>query len=124
HPAASLSLGVDPPPPGEGKERTRVPSFRISYHRILHQCPTCCSTFTGTVNEKVEPSPRWESTQMRPPCISTIRLEIDRPSPVPPFFLVAELSACWNSSKILPRSASEMPGPVSCTESVYEPLAA
>ena len=54
--------------------------------------------------ERRTPSPcrAPNSTQSLPPCISTMRREIDRPRPVPPFFLVAELSACWNSSKILP----------------------
>ena len=73
----------------------------------------CCSTWTGSVNENTEPLPISDSTQSLPPCISTMRREIDRPRPVPPFFLVAELSACWNSSKILPWSAFEMPGPLS-----------
>ena len=68
--------------------------------------------------------PSSDSTQIVPPCISTMRLAIDRPSPVPPFFLVVELSACWNSSKILAWSASEMPGPVSRTATVNAPLAA
>src|SRR6202040_4359239 len=58
---------------------------------------TCRSTRTGTVNENVEPSPTVESIQIRPPCISMMRFEIARPKPVPPFFLVIALSACWNS---------------------------
>src|SRR5262249_34742190 len=78
----------------------------------------CCSTLTGMLMLKVEPFPTSDSTQMRPPCISTMRREMDNPSPVPPFFLVAELSACWNSSKILARSASGIPGPVSHTDRV------
>ena len=47
---------------------------------------------------KVAPLPGLESTHSRPPCISMIRREIASPSPVPPFALVIELSACWNSS--------------------------
>ena len=47
---------------------------------------------------------------MRPPCISMIRREMANPSPVPPFFLVIELSACWNSWKSLAWSAVEIPG--------------
>ena len=35
-----------------------------------------------------------------PPCISTMRLEIAKPKPVPPFWRVLLLSTCWNSSKI------------------------
>src|SRR6516162_1956635 len=83
-----------------------------------HASPTCCSTSTGTSRKNVEPVPSFDSTQIRPPCIATIRRAIDRPSPVPPFGLVVELSACWNSSKILVWSAGSMPGPVSRTESV------
>src|SRR4029077_14469939 len=68
---------------------------------FVHGSLTCRSTVTGTVKANVEPLPTSDSTQMRPPCIPMIRLAIDRPRPVPPFRLVAELSACWNSSKIL-----------------------
>src|SRR5262249_30343426 len=69
---------------------------------LAHGSPTCRSTLTGIVNANVEPLPTSDSTQMRPPCIPMMRLAIDKPRPVPPFRLVAELSACWNSSKILP----------------------
>ena len=68
--------------------------------RLLIGAATCRSTRTGSVNRKVEPRPRVDSTQIRPPWSSTIRLAIARPRPVPPFFRVLELSACWNSSKI------------------------
>ena len=55
---------------------------------------------------KVAPSPSFEATEMTPPCISTKRLVIERPRPVPPFsrvppYLRAVLaSACWNASKM------------------------
>jgi hypothetical protein len=55
------------------------------------------SAMTGTLNEKTEPLPRSDSTHIRPPSSSMMRLDIANPSPVPPFFLVIELSACWNS---------------------------
>src|SRR6516225_12177640 len=58
---------------------------------------TCRSTMTGSVKVNVEPWPGCDSTQIRPPCISMIRLEMASPNPVPPFFLVMALSACWNS---------------------------
>ena len=73
------------------------------------------------MKEKVDPSPRADSTQRRPPCSSTIRREIDSPSPLPPFVRVLELSACWNSSKIFCWSASEIPGPVSDTDTTKAP---
>ena len=56
---------------------------------------------TGIEIVKVEPLPTSDSTVMRPPCSSTMRREIERPSPVPPFLRVLVLSTCWNSSKIL-----------------------
>src|SRR3954464_6493155 len=87
----------------------------------LH-CFVCASTWIGSVKLNTEPLPSSDSTQSLPPCSSTMRREIDRPRPVPPFFLVAELSACWNSSKILPWSVVEMPGPLSFTATVNEPL--
>src|SRR5262245_15499414 len=40
----------------------------------------------------VDPLPTVDSTQIRPPCISTICLAMARPRPVPPFALVFELS--------------------------------
>src|SRR6266446_6004781 len=61
---------------------------------LCHAGLACPSTVTGSVNAKVEPLPGLDSTQMRPPCISMIRFEMARPSPVPPFFRVIELSAC------------------------------
>ena len=81
---------------------------------FAHGC-LACSTLIGSVSENVEPWPGRNSTQIRPPCISMIRLEIASPSPVPPLALVIELSACWNSWKSFCWSASEMPGPVSRT---------
>jgi hypothetical protein len=51
-------------------------------------------------------------------------LSIARPSPVPPFFRVIEVSDCWNSSNILFWSAVEMPGPVLRKAIVNDPLAA
>ena len=89
-----------------------------------HTRPSCCSTRTGSVKEKVDPLPGINSTQIRPLCISMIRFAIDNPSPVPPLAFVDELSACWNSSKILAWSAVLIPGPESQTATVNEPLVA
>jgi hypothetical protein len=44
------------------------------------------------VKEKVEPRPGADSTQIFPPCSSTIRFEIASPRPVPPFLRVIALS--------------------------------
>src|ERR1700733_8777331 len=82
---------------------------------LAHAFPACCSARTGSSTKNVEPPPRADSTQSLPPCISTMRLAIDRPSPVPPLALVCVFSDCLNSSNILAWSASAMPGPVSRT---------
>jgi hypothetical protein len=57
----------------------------------------CRATVTGSVKANVEPWPSCDSTQILPPCISTMRFEMASPSPVPPFLRVTALSACWNS---------------------------
>src|SRR5262249_59868716 len=86
----------------------------LDYQNALaHAASFCCSTRTGSVNQNVEPFPRLDSTQTRPPCISTMRLTMDSPRPVPPLGRVLGLSACWNSSKIFFLSASAKPVPVS-----------
>src|SRR5262245_8707108 len=79
---------------------------------------------TGSSMRKVEPRPRTDSTQMRPPCISIISLAIARPSPVPPLVFVLVLSTWWNLSKIRSRSADGMPGPVSLTLTTKLPFVA
>ncbi len=66
-------------------------------NKLAHAVPACRSTRTGSVNEKVDPWPTCDSTQILPPCISTMRFEIASPRPVPPFLRVIVLSACWNS---------------------------
>src|ERR1700746_644687 len=71
----------------------------IVHHQnaLAHAASTCRSTMTGSVKVNVEPWPGCDSTQILPPCISMIRFDIARPSPVPPFLRVMALSACWNS---------------------------
>ena len=64
---------------------------------LAHAASTCRSTTTGRLNANVEPRPNCNSTQILPPCISMMRLEMARPKPVPPFLRVIALSACWNS---------------------------
>src|SRR5439155_15451772 len=53
----------------------------------------------GSVNANVLPLPGSLSTQMRPPCNSTSRLDSASPRPVPSRWW-APVSVCWNSSKI------------------------
>jgi hypothetical protein len=50
------------------------------------------SARVGSSIWNVAPLPKVDSTQMRPPCISTICLAMARPRPVPPLALVLELS--------------------------------
>src|SRR5215831_1172679 len=49
------------------------------------------SVRVGSSIWKVEPLPKVDSTQIRPPCISTICLAMASPRPVPPLALVREL---------------------------------
>jgi hypothetical protein len=53
--------------------RPSNPGSDLTYFVPLH----------GTVNRKVAPSPGCDSTQILPPCFSTIRLQIASPIPVP-----------------------------------------
>src|SRR6266852_5265996 len=116
--AASLAEG-----PGVGAStRNGRAEIRICDVGYGAAAPNCCSTLTGMLKEKVDPSPGADSSQIRPPCISTMRLAMDNPSPLPPFVRVDELSACWNSPKILTWSAGSMPGPVSWTATVNDPF--
>lgn len=74
-----------------------------------------CTLSSGISNQKVEPTPGSDSTPMRPPIRSTMRLEIARPRPVPPYSRVVEASAwvkAWNSR---PCASFGMPMPVSRT---------
>src|SRR5262245_14067251 len=52
------------------------------------------STMNGRVKANVEPCPGCDSTQILPPCISMMRLDMASPKPVPPFLRVMALSAC------------------------------
>ena len=60
----------------------------------------CLVVRDGTVNVKVEPRPGSDWTVSRPPCASTIRREMVRPSPAPP---PGAFGTCTNGSKILRR---------------------
>ena len=75
----------------------------------------------GSVNgeagreDELEPSPGVLSTQIRPPISSTSRLQMVRPSPVPPYLRVVEPSA-WRERLEQPAACSGvMPMPVSRT---------
>ena len=61
---------------------------------LAHAASTCCSTRTGNVKANVEPWPGCDSTQILPPCISMMRLDIASPdlSKIEAGQLVLELS--------------------------------
>src|SRR5262245_12693173 len=84
---------------------------------FTHGAPAAAAC-TGSSMRNVEPCPRLDSTQMRPPCISTISLAMARPSPVPPLARVFELSTWRNFSKTRSQSSAGIPGPVSLTLTV------
>src|SRR6185295_14521136 len=71
------------------------------------------SEASGTVNVKVDPRPGSDWTLRRPPCPSTMRREMVRPSPAPPR---DASGTCTNGSKIVDRNSRGMPEPVSATE--------
>src|SRR5215469_2325920 len=63
---------------------------------LTHHAASCSTsaTWTGSTTRNVEPWPGADSTEIVPPCISTMRLEIAKPSPVPPLLRVVEFSIC------------------------------
>src|SRR5205085_12063565 len=69
----------------------------------------------GTLKWNVLPWPGTLSTQMRPPCCSTMPLQITSPRPVPPALRVADESICENLWNSLGRSRAAMPSPKSRT---------
>src|SRR6202012_4994811 len=58
---------------------------------LFHACSVCCRTPIGKTTRNVDPTPKVDSTEMWPPCISMMRLAIESPNPVPLLVLVAEL---------------------------------
>ena len=61
------------------------------------------------------PLPIRLSTQMRPPISPTNRRDMSSLRPMPPYWRVAESSACWKASKTTSCLSSGMPIPVSRT---------
>src|SRR5262245_23701491 len=95
--------------------RQQARAHREDWDALAHRASFRNSARVGNSIWNVEPLPTIDSTQMRPPCISTICLAMASPRPVPPFALVRELSIWWNCSKMRFCSCSGMPGPVSAT---------
>ncbi len=70
---------------------------------------------SGSVVMKLDPLPMMEFDVMSPPIAVESCLQMARPRPVPPYFLVVEASACWKGLKSCSRMSSENPIPVSDT---------
>ena len=66
-------------------------------------------------NKKVVPSPFSGLRPDMSPHQAAIFRQIDKPRPVPPYFLVVVPSACLKASKIVSHLSSAMPIPVSLT---------
>src|SRR5215467_3242672 len=83
-------LHFDPKPdPQSGHSRCLVGH---SENELRHTLPLRISARIGSSIWKVEPFPGVDSTEIRPPCISTISFAMASPNPVPPLALVFELS--------------------------------
>ena len=76
------------------------------------------------MKKNVVPLPGVLSTVRSPPIRRASRRLITRPSPVPPYFRVVELSACVNDWKSLACCSGEMPMPVSAHADAQEHLVA
>jgi hypothetical protein len=59
-----------------------------------------CLSSSGSVIVNFEPLPTSLSTPISPPSKSISRLTMANPNPVPPYFLVVDISTWRNSSKI------------------------
>src|ERR1700734_896969 len=67
--------------------------------------------------EKVEPWPTRDSTEIPPPCRSTIFLQIANPTPVPSNS--SRLCNRWNMPKIFSKYCASIPSPLSSTENIH-----
>ena len=80
---------------------------------------SCCCFLTSSIsNIKLLPLPYSLSTHIFPFISSTNFLDITRPSPVPPYFLVVLPSACENDLKSLACCSLVSPIPVSFTSNL------
>src|ERR1700683_2695411 len=75
------------------------------------------SSLSPKAKLKVEPCPSCDSTEMLPPCRSTIFLQMANPTPVPSNS--SRLCSRWNIPKIFSKYCESIPSPLSCTENVH-----
>ncbi len=78
----------------------------------------------GALTEKRVPCPGREHSSRGCPSVSAMRCTIDRPRPKPPMAGRSVALPRWNSSKMVSRSASPMPGPYSTPRCERAPRAA
>ncbi len=76
------------------------------------------SEVSGRYSVNVLPSPWVLSTRISPPSKRASSLEIESPSPVPPYCLLVVPSAWWKASNIRSCFSSGIPIPVSETENI------
>src|SRR5215216_4887758 len=81
----------------------------------LHRPLPASSSEVGRVKRNTEPTPGQDSAQSRPPCISTSRLVMYSPSPVPPARRTSSRSTRWTFSNNCPMSRGLIPIPWSRT---------
>src|ERR1700727_3156757 len=74
-------------------------------------------SLAAKANRKVDPAPRCDSTEIVPPCLSTIFLQMASPMPVPANS--SRLCSRWNMPKILSKYCGSIPNPLSCTENFH-----
>src|SRR5271154_7003958 len=78
------------------------------------------ASLPASAKRKVEPCPGWDSTEMAPPCRSTIFLQMANPMPVPANS--SRLCSRWNIPKIFSKYCGSIPRPLSWTENVQASL--
>src|SRR5208282_6903441 len=71
-------------------------------------------SFPAKAKLKVDPCPGWDSTEMVPPCRSTIFLQMAKPMPVPANS--SRLCNRWNMPNIFSKYCGLIPNPLSFTE--------
>src|SRR5229473_4902463 len=86
-----------------------------------HTCSSdgCYNSFSlsASAKRKVEPCPGCDSTEMLPPCRSTIFLQMASPIPVPANS--SRLCSRWNIPKIFSKYCASIPNPLSFTEKIH-----
>src|ERR1700733_7649536 len=76
-----------------------------------------CVSLPTKAKRNVEPCPGCDSTEILPPCRSTIFLQIANPMPVPS--KSSRLCRRWNMPKILSKYCDSIPSPLSSTENIH-----